>query len=306
LRAVIIRDPDNELAAAECKALTGAAPDSEGVADAATVAYVPRAAYVRHGVQLLATGRDLAELVVAVAACDTWADGFSIDFRGLRENGELTRREAIIAVADAMGAAKPDLRHPTLRLLLAEQTGEVWLGEIVTEPDKSYDRHDAKPHRTSASLASRMARALVNLAGPDATSIVDPCCGTGSILLEACHLGLSAVGADRSKRCFGMSSKNVAHFGYAARVEHADASDLSAAGADAVVTDLPYGRNLVADPDNIRGILEACVATAPIGVFVAGEDITEVLGEVGYGAVSLHRVRKYNAFTRFIHRAERD
>ncbi len=266
---------------------------------------MPRAAYVRQGVRVLATGADLGELVDEVHAANPWPDGFSIAFASLREDGRLRRREAIIAVADAMGTAKPDLRHPTTRLLLAEQTGEVWLGEIVAEPDKSYDLHDAKPHRTSASLPSRMARGLVNLAGPAATTIVDPCCGTGSILLEAARIGLSGIGADRSKRCFGMSSKNVAHFGYSARVEHADASDLAVGDADAVVTDLPYGRNLVADADNIRAILAACVAFAPVGVFVAGEDISHALLEVGYATASVHRVRKYNAFTRFIHRAER-
>ena len=305
LRAVTVRDPDNELAAAECEALTGGAPDVEGVAEAITIAHVPRAAYVRHGVRVLATGGDLHELTAAVAASGPWADGFSIAFASLREEGELRQRESIIAVADAMGDARPNLRNPTTRLLLAEQARQVWLGEIEAEPDKSYDLHDGKPHRTSASLPSRMARGLVNLAGPAAATIVDPSCGTGSILLEAGRLGLTAVGADRSRRCFGMSSKNVEHFEYTARVEHADASDLAVAGADAVVTDLPYGRNLVADPGNIRSIVAACAAMAPVGVFVAGEDITEPLMDAGYAATSVHRVRKYNAFTRYVHRAER-
>ncbi|MBT3268285.1 hypothetical protein HN371_14105 [Candidatus Poribacteria bacterium] len=284
--------------------MTGGRPDAEGVADAGTVAHVERSAYVRYGARVLACGVDLAALVESVRAVGDWADGFRVEFRSLVEDSGLRQRPSIIAVADAMGEARPDLHDPSSRLLLVEQREEVWLGEILAEPDRSYDLHDEKPHRTSASLPSRLARALVNLAGADVARVVDPCCGTGSILLEACRVGIAAVGADRNKRMAGMSKKNLEHFAYEAAVSHCDSADLACA-ADAVVTDLPYGRNLEADPANIASILQACAGMAPVGVFAAGEDITGGLVEAGYATVALYRVRKYNAFTRFIHLAKK-
>lgn len=265
--------------------------------------HVGRSAYVRYGVRILARGVDLPTLTDSVRAIESWPDGFRIDFASLRADGRLRQRPSVIAVADAMGDARPDLHSPSLRLLLAEQRDEVWLGEILAETDRSYALHDDKPHRTSASLPSRLARALVNLAGPGVRAVVDPCCGTGSILLEACRLGMRADGGDRNKRMVGMTTQNVRHFGYEARALHCDSADLQCAG-DAVVTDLPYGRNLETDSANIASILRACAGMAPVGVFAAGEDITRGLLDAGYATVVLHRVKKSNAFTRYVHLAE--
>lgn len=298
------RDPGNELARGECYALTAGNAGVEGVADVACLDHVVRAAYIRHGVRVLARGAILDEVVAAVPAAGPWADGFKIEFASVREGTALRQRDSVIAVANAMDAARPDLHNPNRRLLLVEQATEVWLGEIVVEPDRSYDRHDDKPYRTSSSLPSRLARALVNLAGPEVASVVDPCCGTGSILLEACRMGLRGVGADNNKRMVGMSVQNLAHFGYEAPVSLCDAAEFDAT-ADAVVTDLPYGRNLHTDPANIRSILRACVGFAPIGVFAAANDTTNALTHAGYAPPQVYRVRKSNAFTRYIHLARR-
>jgi len=304
LRALTIRDPANELAGGECLALTGGLTGADGVADVTTVDHVVRAAYVRRGVRVLARAASLDQLVAAVPGAGPWRDGFKIEFASVREDSALRQRDAIIAVANAMDTARPDLHSPNRRLLLVEQAAEVWLGDIVAEPDRSYDLHDAKPFRTSSSLPSRLARALVNLAGTTVTTVLDPCCGTGSILLEACRMGLHGVGADNNNRMVGMSVQNLAHFGYEAPVSLCDAAELDVA-ADAVVTDLPYGRNLHTDAASIQSILRSCAGLAPVGVFAAGEDISQSLVAAGYAETLLYRVRKSNAFTRYIHLARR-
>ncbi|MEO2003915.1 MAG: hypothetical protein ABGY41_07425 [Candidatus Poribacteria bacterium] len=299
-----IRDEGNELARGECLALTGGLTGADGVAYVACVQHIVGAAFVRHGVRVLAEGIDLDDLVAQVPAAGEWRDGFRIDFVSVNAGQSLRQRDSIIAVANAMGAARPDLHNPNRRLLLVEQASRVWLGDITVEPDRSYELHDDKPHRTSSSLPSRLARALVNLAGTDVVSIVDPCCGTGSILLEACRMGLRGVGADNNPRMVGMSEQNLARFGYNAPVALTAASELQC-DVDAVVTDLPYGRNLETDPDNIASILRACARLASTGVFAAGEDISASLVESGYADVLVYPVRKSRAFTRYIHLARR-
>ena len=117
-------------------------------------------------------------------------------------------------------------------------------------------------------------------------------------------MGLRCVGADNNPRMVGMSAQNLAHFGYSAPVALTDASELQC-DVDAVVTDLPYGRNLETAPDNIASILRACARLASTGVFAAGEDISASLVESGYADVLVYPVRKNKAFTRYIHLARR-
>jgi tRNA G10 N-methylase Trm11 len=176
-------------------------------------------------------------------------------------------------------------------------------GEVVTETDASYRPHDSKPWTTSSSLDGRFARALVNLV-PAARSVLDPCCGAGSIVLEAAALGLDAYGVDWKPAMVGMTRENVAHFGYAADVVQAD-SRVHHQAADAIVTDLPYGHAIEADEPTIRAILERGVELAPEAVYVARADITIWLRAAGYSDVDVCTVRKRAGFTRWVHVARR-
>ena len=190
-----------------------------------------------------------------------------------------SKPQVVLAVANAL-RAYPDLSDPQHRFLVAAQADRLWFGEILVEPTRDYRRHDAKPYRTSSSLPARLARALVNLVAPPARSILDPFCGTGSILLEAGALGLRAIGVDNNIKMAGMSRRNLAHFGYHAQVELGDAQDC-AQTADAIVTDLPYGRLLEQDQEALREVLHHTVQLAPQAVILAEEDITPWLHRCG-------------------------
>ncbi|GIX08215.1 MAG: methyltransferase [Candidatus Poribacteria bacterium] len=299
-RVLCSREAGNELVAAECRALTGGLPDPDGVATAQTLDRVPQAAYIKFGLRLLAEGKTLNALVAKLAACPLeGAEGFRLDLVRLSGEPSPSRSEAIRTVASVI-PARPNLSVPSLRLLLVQQRLRWWLGRLEALPDRSYRRHDRKPFRTSSSLPSRLARALVNLLPPQARTLLDPCCGTGSILLEAAALGLEAVGLDWNPKMVRMSQKNLSHFGYTATVHQADARTWSSP-ADAVVTDLPYGRNLQTTQELIAAILSNCARLAPFGVFVFSEEIGRLLLRVGYRRVEVYRVPKGRSFVRYVH-----
>jgi len=301
LLAVCPHLPGNELVAAECENLTGGIPDTEGVAFCQTVGRISQAAYVQTGLRLIAQAEALPELVRQVSERQFPADDFRIEYLRLSDQNPVKWKTAVVALADAIKAF-PNLDVPRHRFLLVVGKDHLWFGEILAETSHSYRRHDAKPYRTSSSLPSRLARALLNLAAPPAQSILDPCCGTGSILLEAACLGLQAVGADRNPRMVHLSRRNLAHFGYAVEVRLADARELSMT-VDAVVTDLPYGKFSKVKSGEIQAILNQSARLAPLGIFVAGGDLTAELRHAGYQDIALFYVRKRNDFSRLIYRA---
>ena len=172
----------------------------------------------------------------------------------------------------------------------------------MTRANHSYLRHRTKPFHTSSSLPAQLARGLVNLVRPYANTIIDPCCGTGSILLEAQAIGIAVTGGDWNRKMVEMSETNLEHFGYEGRVLLKDAEQW-VTSADAVVTNLPYGKNLKASEKGIRDILARVVGLAPVGVFVTTRDITGWLEAAGYMDVEVYRVPKSPRFVRFVHRA---
>ena len=251
--AICARVDRNGLIAAECLSLTGGTPDDHGVAACATVDLVGRAAYVQKGLDVIADAASFGELVAAVADEDFPAEAFRIDTHD--PSGRLDRStvDVATALADVIPFG-PNLGRPRHRFVVAATSDRILFGEVTAETDASYRRHDSKPWTTSSSLDGRFARALVNLV-PAARSVVDPCCGAGSIVLEAASLGLDAYGVDWKPAMVGMTRENLAYFDYASTVVLADSREHEQV-ADAIVTDLPYGHAIEADEPTIRAILE--------------------------------------------------
>jgi tRNA G10 N-methylase Trm11 len=300
--AICARVPEHGLIAAECAALTGGTPDDDGIASCSSIDLIDRAAYVQTGLRTIAIGATFDDLVRAVADVATQstfeADRFRIDLHDPASRLGLSTQAAATALADVIPFG-PDLRDPQHRFLVIAAEDGLRFGAVETVTNSRYRAHETKPWTTSSSLEPRFSRALVNLV-PAARSILDPCCGAGSIVLEAASLGLEAVGVDWKPAMVGMTNANLVHFGYRAHVERADSRE-TRLRADAIVTDLPYGHAIESDEATIRAILERGAQLAPIAVYVAPHDITDWLVAAGYGAVEVHTVVKRRGFTRWIH-----
>ncbi|MDA3032649.1 MAG: hypothetical protein O3B90_10040 [Actinomycetota bacterium] len=299
--AITARGERNGLVQAEALALTGGTPDADGVAVCERIDRIDRAAYVHRGVRIILRARTIDELCEAIAGSAIASDRFRIDVHDPARRSPLGRIELAITLANALEGF-PDLRDPLHHFLVIIGEDNLLFGEIEAESTASYRLHDSKPWTTSSSLDGRFARALINLV-PDATSILDPCCGAGSIVVEAASLGIDAFGVDWKPALAGMTHENLAHFDYPGTVVQAD-SRTHVQHADAVVTDLPYGHAIDADEGVIRAILEQCAGLAPRAVFVAPADITTWLTDTGFTDVQVHTVMKRRGFTRWVHVAK--
>jgi 16S rRNA G966 N2-methylase RsmD len=292
---------DNELVSAECKHLAGSLPDPEGVADnCASLERVASSAYLSMGLRCLAEAAALEDLVAQVHRLALPANRFRVELLRIHIDHDLSKMDAIQSLADAI-PGDPDLRNPLSRFLLVAQERRLWFGEIAATCKRLYRRHDAKPYHTSVSLPSRLARGLVNLVLPDARSVLDPFCGTGSILLEAQAQGLLVHGVDISTRMVQISRSNLAHFGYQGTIELGSALQCTQK-ADAIVTDLPYGRGITKiGRDENLAILQHLVSLAPRAIYLADEPMPDLLTQAGYQKIDIYCVSKRAGMQRYVH-----
>lgn len=145
---------------------------------------------------------------------------------------------------------------------------EIWRVQqgrfIDREPTK-------KPAFHPTSLKPKLARLLVNLAQPKKT-IVDPFCGTGSILLEAGILGYKAVGIDIEWRSSQRAKENMRHYGskyhlseekdWQIIIGDATKIDKIFKSIDAIATDPPYGRSSTLAGRKIKELYEEFLKAA--------------------------------------------
>jgi tRNA (guanine10-N2)-dimethyltransferase len=126
---------------------------------------------------------------------------------------------------------------------------EIWWGRLVrrlTPLDFASRNVEARPFARSIGIPARAARCLVNIAGVSpGDDVLDPFCGTGSVLIETALLRANAFGSDIGWPLVRGTQTNLDHFGLSGRVERIDATALHTWGRtfDAIVTDVPYGRS---------------------------------------------------------------
>jgi 23S rRNA G2445 N2-methylase RlmL len=144
-----------------------------------------------------------------------------------------------------------------IRLFLEHATG--YVGMRVGR----WPRH-RRPYKTAqlpGSLKPPVAAAMLWLAHarPGAT-VVDPCCGAGTILVEAALLGADACGGDVEPAAVAAAQANAAAAGVTVQARQWDARrlPLAAACADCVVCNLPWGRQVTVDRQLADFYREVC------------------------------------------------
>src|SRR3989338_5384861 len=119
---------------------------------------------------------------------------------------------------------------------------------LVGKLDAQFEKR--RPHLRvfshSGSMHPRLARALVNLTGAKAgDTMMDPCCGSGGLLIEAGLCGMKAEGDDVNRKMVWGTIRNMAQqtlLDY--KVTCRDALQLEGKW-DYIATDLPYGLNSI-------------------------------------------------------------
>jgi tRNA (guanine10-N2)-dimethyltransferase len=151
-------------------------------------------------------------------------------------------------ILSKVGSAKVNLKSPkkTFFGVLTDDRFVFGLKLAEVKPKEFVERG---PRRRAffhpAAMPAKLARCMVNLAQPrSGEAVLDPFCGTGSILLEAGLIGCEILGVDVKRQMVKGTLKNLTYYGVdPLGVLVGDARRLPLIGSkvDCVVTDPPYG-----------------------------------------------------------------
>ncbi len=155
---------------------------------------------------------------------------------------------------------------------------EVWVmehqaGRLVAglrASDARMRQHDGRVVERSGALRPTVAAAMVYLAGPSGGLLLDPCCGSGTILAEAQDVDWDVRGIDIDPDAVTVARDNVR----SAQVDKGDARSLELADESvaACVSNLPFGQQYQAQGDMdkwLRAVLqEMARVTRPGGRIV--------------------------------------
>ncbi|MEM4704185.1 MAG: TRM11 family methyltransferase, partial [Candidatus Bathyarchaeia archaeon] len=184
------------------------------------------------------------------------------------------------------------------------------LAEIPAKPFVER-RPRKKPFFHPSAMQAKLARCMVNLAKPKAGElVVDPFCGTGTMLVEAAFVGCRVAGLDIQRRMARGTLRNLRHFGLNADgVVVGDVKHLPFRKVDCVVTDPPYGISSTTVKRGTEQLVEELLR-AVHGLLERGRRVClaspkrlkiEKLGErLGYKHLESHFVYVHRSLTRQI------
>lgn len=240
---------------------------------------VGRSAYVAECCRLLARAESLKELLAAAEKLDLRMERFRIRARKERGVQAPGSPEIERALADTITGA-PDLSHPAIELV-AWAHPEGWLlGELISRTDAGWRGHEQRPFQYSSALPPRIARAMVNLVAVPGDRIIDPCCGSGTTLVEAGYMGVEPFGWEISRNVAEQCAVNLCHHGQAAWMVVGDGR--TARGSwDGAVLDLPYGIANDRVEEVCMGLVEHALAVARLVAVVTVGELSHFISEQG-------------------------
>lgn len=192
---------------------------------------------------------------------------------------------------------EPELDNPEMVFGIILLDGRWYFGNYE-KSESIWLKHLQKPHSYSTALSTRVARAIANIAvpQPENVQVIDPCCGIGTVLIEALSMGINIVGRDINYRVCQGSKENIAHFGLTGKVTLGPISEVTEHYNVAII-DLPYNLFTHSTVEEQFDIVKHARRIADQVVIVTVETIDHLIAEAGFEIVD-RSVAKKQAFIR--------
>ncbi len=173
------------------------------------------------------------------------ARGFGVDAPSTeaRLGASILSQAALRGVRTSVSVKSPDIVY----LVQPVSGGRAISLSLHRSSRSAYaSRARSRSFKHPVAIDPAMARAMVNMAGIlEGETVLDPFCGTGSLLVEAGLVGARIFGHDSDSAMIHGARRNLVRCGLRADLVRADAlrTPVKGSGFDGIVTDPPYGRS---------------------------------------------------------------
>lgn len=189
----------------------------------------------------------------------------------------------------------PDMHKPRNPLAVTKING-LWIFGEYERNDFKWQKHNDKPYSYSNALGLRMARALVNIAMKDNEegTLIDPCCGVGTVVIEALDLGIKVKGCEISKQIAYNARENVEFLGYLRDTIVCYDMHKIKDKYDSAIIDIPYGLFSPVTLEEQKAIIHTARNICEKMVIVTFEDMEKFIVEAGFSVIDKCIVPKGN------------
>ena len=192
------------------------------------------------------------------------------------------------------------IKNPRIEFALTKANGKWVFG--FYEPNKNeWEIRKTKPFNYSHALEVKLAKSIVNLAVGNNSNLrlVDPCCGIGTVLIEARTLDLNIQGFEINPLIKRNCNTNLEYFGFVGDVKKQDMHTITE-HYDIAVLDIPYGQFSFITYEEQVALIKKTKEISDRSVIITMEDMCDTLIQQGLNIIEKVKIEKSNAFSRYI------
>ncbi|MDU4884902.1 TRM11 family methyltransferase [Clostridium sp.] len=255
-----------------------------------------RSPFIKLQIKSIYIEKNLENIINKIKHTKISYDDFKVNYIK-SENGDVSYEERLKAVKRIgfVVTGFPNIHNPKIELAITKVKNKWIFGELIRNNFK-WQRHNEKPHSYSNAVPLRMARALVNIAVGDnrELSLVDPCCGVGTVVIEALDLGINVKGYEISKPIACNARNNIEFLGYNREIiTSGDMHDINEC-FDVAIVDIPYGLFSPVTLQEQVDIINTSRRIARKIVIITFEDMDNLIISAGFKIVEKCYIRKGN------------
>ena len=255
-----------------------------------------RSPFIKLQIKSIYIEKNLQDIINKIEEYKISYDDFKVNYIK-SEDGDVPYEERLKAVREIgfVIIGFPDIHNPKIELAITKVKDKWIFGELIKNNYK-WQRHNDKPHSYSNAVPLRMARALVNIAVGDNRdlTLVDPCCGVGTVVIEALDLGINVKGYEISKPIACNARNNIEFLGYNREIiTSGDMHNINEV-FDVAIVDIPYG---LFSPVTLKEQVDIINTSRRIArklVIITFEDMDNLITSAGFKIVEKCYMTKGN------------
>ncbi len=258
--------------------------------------------FLHHRIEVKVCADTIDQLVTKIAARELYYEGFKIEFIDVKSDfmDYSERIEYCKQIANVIGGYGV-MREPKYRFVITYADGKWYFGNLERNP-RDFERLQTKPHTYSHSMSCELSRTLINiLCGRTKPTIIDPCCGIGTVVAEALDLGYDITGTELNPIVAGKCKENLLACNMQDVITNQDMHTIDC-HYDVSILDIPYGLMSKTDSELQTGLVAKCYEISDKLLLVANENCDDLISNTKWQIADQLLVPKANfKFKRYVY-----
>jgi tRNA G10 N-methylase Trm11 len=263
-----------------------------------------RSPFIKERIEVIYQGDSITDILLQVEKIELRDATFKVIFVKINDliPSEKITYEDQRKIEREMGMhihGEADVHEPERVFGLITMGGKWYFGNYLKNK-AIWLHHMKKPRNYSIALTTRLARAAANIAVPHPADIkaIDPCCGIGTVLVEALSMGINIVGRDINHFIVRGARENIAHFGLEGEVTVGAIANVSV-NYDVAIVDMPYNLFSTITSEEQLSILQHARRIASKAIIISIDNMDEMIAIAGF-TIGDRGLAKKGLFSRHI------